>query len=60
MALNLHDAIRAGASKSELIETIELCATLGDQSVLLFACSAYSAIIQLEQDLNELNHSFYS
>ncbi len=60
LAINLHDAIIAGASRAELIETMEFCSAQGGKSVLLFACSAYAAMIQLEEDSDEFRDSFYS
>lgn len=60
LAINLHDAMKAGATREELIETMEFCSALGGRSVLLFACSAYAAMVQLEEDSDEFRDSFYS
>ena len=60
LAITLHDAMIAGACRNELMETMELCSVIGGKSVLLFACKAYAAMMQLEEDSDEFRDSFYS
>lgn len=60
LAIHLHEAMHAGVSRTELLETIELCTALGGRSAWNFGALVYAAALQLEEDSDDFRDSFYT
>ena len=50
IAYHTHDAIRAGASKEEVVETIGVAILMGGGPSLMYGCEALEALNQFEQE----------
>lgn len=46
IAIHVHDALQAGASREEIIETIGVAVLMGGGAALMFGCEAYEALGQ--------------
>lgn len=50
IAIHVHDALQAGASREEIIETIGVAVLMGGGAALMFGCEAYEALEQFEAE----------
>lgn len=48
IAFHVHDALDAGASRQEIIETIGVAVMMGGGPALMYGCDAYEALKQFE------------
>jgi AhpD family alkylhydroperoxidase len=48
IAYHVHDAIRAGASRQEIVETIGVAILMGGGPARIYACEAFEALEQFE------------
>ena len=53
LASHLHDALRAGTTRQEIIETLGVAVLMGGESTTLAACAAFAALEQFEVELAE-------
>ncbi len=60
IAFHTHDALKAGATKEEVLETIGVAIMMGGGPALMYGCEAYSALIQFYDDSDEFKDSLYS
>jgi len=49
IAYHVHDALKAGASHQEIIETIGVAVMMGGGPALMYGCDAYQALQQFER-----------
>ena len=49
ISYHVHDAIKAGANRQELLETIGVAVMMGGGPALMYGCDALEAIDQFEQ-----------
>jgi AhpD family alkylhydroperoxidase len=48
IAFHVHDALRAGATRQEVLETIGVAVMMGGGPASMYACEAYDALQQFE------------
>jgi alkylhydroperoxidase/carboxymuconolactone decarboxylase family protein YurZ len=48
IAYHVHDALKAGASRKELLETIGVAIMMGGGPALMYGCAALEALDQFE------------
>jgi len=48
IAYHVHDALRAGATRQEILETIGVAVLMGGGPASMYGCSAYEALGQFE------------
>lgn len=48
IAYHVHDALEAGASRAEIVETIGAAVMMGGGPALMYGCDAYEALRQFE------------
>jgi len=47
---HVHDALNAGASRQEVLETIEVAILMGGSPAMVYGCKALEALNQFEQE----------
>lgn len=52
IAFHIHDALKAGATQAEIVETLGVAVLMGGGPALMYACEAMEALQQFEQ-INE-------
>lgn len=50
IAFHVHDALKAGAHRREIIETIGVAVLMGGSPAMVYGCEALSALNQFEQE----------
>lgn len=53
IAYHVHDAMRAGATRPEIIETIGVAMMMGGGPATMYGCEAFEALEQFETELAE-------
>ena len=53
IAYHVHDALRAGATRQEIIETIGVAMMMGGGMATMYGCEAFEALEQFETELAE-------
>jgi AhpD family alkylhydroperoxidase len=53
IAYHVHDAMRAGATRQEIIETIGVAMMMGGGPAIMYGCEAFEALEQFETELAE-------
>jgi AhpD family alkylhydroperoxidase len=56
IAYHVHDAMRAGASRQELMETIGVAILMGGGPARIYACEAFAALEQFEASERSTGH----
>ncbi len=54
IAFHVHDAIAAGASREEIVETIGVAVMMGGGPAAMYACDAFEALDQFERQSKQL------
>jgi AhpD family alkylhydroperoxidase len=49
IAFHVHDAIAAGATRQEIVETIGVAVMMGGGPAAMYACDAFEALEQFEK-----------
>jgi AhpD family alkylhydroperoxidase len=49
IAYHVHDALRAGASRAEIVETLGVAMMMGGGPATMYACDAFEALEQFEK-----------
>jgi AhpD family alkylhydroperoxidase len=52
IAFHVHDALKAGATHAEIIETLSVAVMMGGGPATMYACEAYEALTQFEAPAN--------
>jgi len=50
IAFHIHDALKAGATRAEIIETLGVAVLMGGGPALMYACEAMEALQQFEKE----------
>jgi AhpD family alkylhydroperoxidase len=50
IAFHVHDALRAGATRAEVVETLGVAIMMGGGPATMYACEAYEALQQFETE----------
>jgi AhpD family alkylhydroperoxidase len=53
VASHVHDAMRAGATRHEILETLSVAALMGGEPAVLASCAAFAALEQFAIELAE-------
>ncbi|MDX2032095.1 MAG: carboxymuconolactone decarboxylase family protein [Blastocatellia bacterium] len=53
VAYHVHDALRAGATRAEILETIGVAIMMGGGPATIYGCEAFEALDQFETDMAE-------
>ncbi|MCI0393040.1 MAG: carboxymuconolactone decarboxylase family protein [Acidobacteria bacterium] len=53
IAYHVHDALRAGATRQEIVETIGVAMLMGGGPATMYGCEAFEALEQFEIELAE-------
>lgn len=48
IAFHVHDALKAGATRAEILETLGVAIMMGGGPATMYACEAYEALAQFE------------
>ncbi|NDJ77782.1 MAG: carboxymuconolactone decarboxylase family protein, partial [Chloroflexi bacterium] len=50
IAFHVHDALKAGATEADIMETIGVAILMGGGPAVMYGCEAYEALRQFEQE----------
>jgi len=53
IAYHIHDALKAGATREEIVETLGVAILMGGGPALVYACEAMEALKQFEKEIIE-------
>lgn len=53
IAGHVHDAMRAGATRQEMVETLSVAVVMGGEPAVLASCAAFAALEQFEIEIAE-------
>jgi AhpD family alkylhydroperoxidase len=56
IAFHVHDALKAGATRKEILETLGVAIMMGGGPAAMYACDAFNALDQFENERSELKH----
>ncbi len=49
IAYHIHDALKAGATREEIVETLGVAVLMGGGPAVVYACEAMEALVQFEE-----------
>ena len=59
IAYHVHDAIKAGCGKEEILEAIDVAVMMGGGPALMYGAEAYTAYTQFEEDTEDYKDDMY-